>query len=129
MEEKETLKKHITEWRSERYAAQIRWSAVHHSCLFGSIICSVVAGAVIQVGPELSTFASVLTSIAAVLTGISASGGFERKWRSNRISRSKGDILLFDLDQENPDLEKICETFKEILEKHDLEVVGEANSE
>ena len=33
-------------WRNERYAAQRRWSAVHHTVLFGSIISSVLAVAI-----------------------------------------------------------------------------------
>jgi hypothetical protein len=43
--------------------------------------------------------------------------------KSSRINRTKGDILLIDLDEENPDFEKICEIY---CKKHNLEVAGEA---
>ena len=68
------------------------WSSAHHLSLFGSIICSILAGVQIQIfkNPDI---ASVLTAMAAVLTGIAASGGFERKWRSKRLSRSKADCI------------------------------------
>jgi len=124
-EVKEKLEKKIEDWRNERGSAQKRWSAVHHFCLFGSILCSVAAGTIIQISKDLSTLATTLTSIAAVLTAIAASGGFERKWRSNRLSRSKGDLLLIDLDTESPNLKKIRKGFKTAIEKHDLEVVGD----
>ena len=125
MEEKENLKTKITEWRDERYTAQKIWSGIHHTCLFGSILCSIAAGTVIQFSGDFSTLGTLLASLAAVLTGIAASGGFERKWRSNRLSRSKGDLLLLDLDIKTPDLQRIRKNFKAALEKHDLEIIAE----
>jgi hypothetical protein len=124
MEEKEHLKKSITDWRNARRAAQKRWSGVHHLSLFGSIICSVAATAQIQIFDH-PNFASLLTAVAAVLTGIAASGGFERKWRSNRLSRSKGDCLLIDVMSEDADLIEIKRQYKSAIEKHDLEIVGD----
>ena len=128
MEEKKRLKQSIINWRKERNSAQKMWSGVHHVSLFGSIICSIFAGAQIQIynNPNI---ASILTAIAAVLTGIAASGGFERKWRSNRLSRSKADCLLIDLDNEDVDLEKIKRTYKLAIEKHDLEIIGDKKEE
>ena len=41
-DQKKLLIDKIKQWRNERYAAQRRWSAVHHTVLFGSIISSVV---------------------------------------------------------------------------------------
>jgi hypothetical protein len=124
MEEKERLKQSITKWRKERNSAQKNWSGVHHASLFGSIACSVLAGAQIQFfhNPQIAT---MLTTIAAVLTAIAASGGFERKWRSNRLSRSKADCLLIDIESEEADLDEIKTQFKAAIEKHDLDVIGE----
>jgi hypothetical protein len=128
MEEKEQIRQSITVWRNARRAAQKRWSGVHHLSLFGSIICSVIATAQIQIFNH-SDIASLLTAIAAVLTGIAASGGFERKWRSNRLSRSKGDCLLIDIMSENADLNEIKRQYKLAIEKHDLEIVGDKNED
>lgn len=128
MEEKARLEELILQWRADRNAAQKRWSGVHHIALFGSIFCSVFAGAQIQVF-ENTGFATILTSIAAVLTGLASSGGFERKWRSNRLSRGKADCLLIDLDTADADLKKIRKQFKSAIEKHDLEIIGDAKEE
>ena len=46
--EKNKLEKSIREWRNERYLAQKQWSFVHHFSLFGSIVSSVMAGAILQ---------------------------------------------------------------------------------
>lgn len=128
MEEKKRLVESIIHWRKERNSAQKLWSFVHHFSLFGSIVCSIFAGAQIQIF-ENPNFATTLTTIAAVLTGIAASGGFERKWRSNRLSRSKADCLLIDLDGDNIDLDKIKNIYKSAIEKHDLEIIGDKKEE
>lgn len=117
------LVERISAWREQRYKAQKLWSLVHHLALFGSVISSVIAGTLIQL--EYSGMAMVGTTIAAVLSGIAASGGFERKWRSNRISRSHADCLLVELDRQDVDLASVRQRFIAAIEKHDLEVVGE----
>ena len=121
------LTEKIDTWRKKRNLAQTSWSFVHHFALFGSIISSVVAGALIQY--ELTTWATVSTTIAAALTGIASSGGFERKWKSNRLSRSRADCLLLELDNEENDINGIRVKFEKTIEKHDLEVVGDKNEE
>jgi hypothetical protein len=125
--EKDELKKKITLWRDKRGAAQKRWSFVHHFALFGSIFCSVFAGAQIQFFDN-SDWATLLTSVAAVLTGVAASGGFERKWISNRLSRSKADRLLIDMIDQKFNEKEIREKFKVVIELHDLEIVGEKSN-
>lgn len=97
MDARQELKKKIIDWSTKRKWAQKGWSFVLHISLFGSIGCSLAAGAIIQfsngVDPVFDLkWAPFLTTTAAVLTGITTSGGFERKWRSNRLSRSKADI-------------------------------------
>lgn len=117
------LKDSINDWKSQRYDGQRHWSFVHHVMLFGSIICSLLAGAFIQL--EYSVAALVFTTLAAVLTGIASSGGFERKWRSNRISRSRADCLLLEIENEGVDLDSIRKKLAIAIEKHDLEIVGD----
>jgi len=72
---------------------------------------------------DLVGLSSVLTSMAAVLTSLAAAGGFERKWRSNRLSRSRVDCLLIDIDAENPNLPDLIDQLKDIIIKHDQEIV------
>lgn len=70
------------------------WSFVHHSALFISIISSAAAAII----PQLKGFdedsqkniASILAALSALLLALSAAGGFERKWRANRIAN--GDV-------------------------------------
>jgi hypothetical protein len=123
-EEKERVKESIKGWQKARNKAQKRWNGVHHLSLFGSIVCSIIAVAQIQIFNH-PDFASVLTAIAAALTGIASSGGFERKWRSNRLSRSKADCLLIDIDCEDANLKEIRKQYKSAIEKHDLDIVGD----
>ena len=127
MSDKETLKNIILVWRDKRYTEQKCWSFAHHFSMFGSIISSIFAGVVIQ-SAENPVFATFLTSVAAVLTGIASSGGFERKWRSNRLGRSAADRLLLDLDCGETDLILIKDQYKALIEKHDFEIVGEPNN-
>lgn len=124
--DKESLTTEITRWRNDFKTGQYWWSVAHHSALFGSIACSISAGAVLQLTGENHTgAATILTSLAAALTGIATSGGFARKWRTNRLSRSRMDLLLIDLETDTPDLNKITQRFKEIVSQHDSEVVDE----
>ncbi|AHK17495.1 MAG: hypothetical protein VB954_04130 [Thalassolituus sp.] len=120
---KNRLIERISQWRDERYHAQRRWSFAHHLVLFGSIIASVLAGTLIQI--NMTQHASLLTTLAAVLTAIAASGGFERKWKSNRLSRSRADRMLLALDDDEADLHDVRAQLAQAIEKHDMEVVGE----
>ena len=72
---------------------------------------------------DLVGLSSVLTSMAAVLTSLAAAGGFERKWRSNRLSRSRVDCLLIDIEAETPDIPDLAKQLKDIIIKHDQEIV------
>lgn len=118
------LKHEAIKWRDWFNRGQRNWSAAHHGAVFSSILCSVAAGAVLQMKDvDLIGLATVLTSVAAALTSLSASGGFERKWRSNRLSRSRVDSLLIDLEAESPDIRDIANQLKDIIARHDLEIV------
>ncbi len=124
--DKQLLTQEAVGWRNQFYKGQRLWSVVHHTCLFGSIICSVAAGALLQIYKDnAKIWSTILTTIAAVLTAIAASGGFDRKWRSNRLSRSCMDVLLIDLEGDNPNLDSIRDSLKDVIKKHDLEIVAE----
>lgn len=124
--DKNTFKYEATKWHAWFYKGQKNWSVIHHATVFGSIICSVSAGALLQVkGPDMTGFATILTSIAAALTSLGVSGGFERKWRSNRLSRSLVDGLLIDIEAESPDINDLADQLKDIIARHDQEIVKE----
>ena len=127
--DKSSLMKIVTHWRDDFKKGQQWWSVAHHGALFSSIACSIGAGAVLELGKDHQTgFAMVLTSLAAALTGIAASGGFARKWRSNRLSRSRLDILLIDIQIDSADIGSLTGRLKGILSAHDIEIVGDKGS-
>jgi len=122
--EKDMLKQEAAKWREWFEKGQKNWSFAHHSTIFGSIICSVTAGALLQItDPDLKGYSAVLTSIAAALTSLAAAGGFERKWKSNRLSRSRVDGLLIDIEATTPNVSDLANQLKDIIAKHDDEIV------
>lgn len=120
---KTELKERCRVWQHHYFKGQKWWSFAHHVSLFGSIICSIAAGAFIQASSEYKVVASTLTAVAAALTGMAAAGGFSRKWRSNRISRSRVDGILIDLENEGSDVLALSDELKSIIVAHDQEVV------
>jgi hypothetical protein len=123
--DKSTFKQLATTWHDWFMRGQKNWSIAYHSTIFGSIICSVVAGGLLQINDLDPGFASVLTSIAAALTSLAAAGRFERKWRSNRLSRSRVDGLLIDIEGDAPNVAELANQLKDIIAKHDQEIVKE----
>lgn len=73
--------------------------------------------------------AALLTSCAAALSSISAAGGFQRKWRSNRLSRSKVDGLLLDIEMDDASIPDLARQLKEIIAEHDREVVNDESKD
>lgn len=120
--EKSALKEHCEKWQSRYFQGQKAWSAVHHISVFGSVVCSIAAGALIQ-ADQYKITATTLTAIAAALTGMAAAGGFARKWRSNRMSRSRIDGILLDLEDDSCDVRELAGQLKTVIYQHDLEVV------
>jgi len=103
------------------------WSFVHHSALFISIISSAAAAII----PQLKGFdpdsqknlASILAALAALLLALSAAGGFERKWRANRIANGDVRRLETRLIARTPttiDLDEL----NRIEETQDKEIIG-----
>jgi hypothetical protein len=120
------LKEEADRWRNHFMRGQKNWSVAHHLTVFGSIVCSVTAGGLLQVtSVDLKGVSAVLTSIAAALTSLAAAGGFERKWRSNRLSRGRIDGLLIDLQADMPKLGELADRLKDIIMQHDQDVVNE----
>jgi hypothetical protein len=130
--DKEAFKQEATKWRNWFHSGQRNWSVAHHFTVFGSIVSSVVAGGLLQVkSPDLNLAgaSAVLTSIAAALTSLAAAGGFDRKWRSNRLSRGYVDGLLLDAEADSPNIPDLINQLKDIIAKHDQEIVREEPKE
>ncbi|MGX0889408.1 hypothetical protein AB7M22_001416 [Pseudomonas sp. ADAK2 TE3594] len=116
-----SLKTQCEALRSNFLTGQKAWSAAHHAVTFGGILCSL--GAIIFIQIQAPTWATLSTALAASLAGMATAGGFERKWRRNRISRSKIDGLLIDLGDESVDLHSAAAELKNIILQHDEGIV------
>jgi hypothetical protein len=129
--EADEVRAELKKWHDHFQAGSRAWSLAHHITAYGAAILSVAVGFITQ-RPEAWTFLGVgkndlstgLALLAAVLATVAATGGFERKWHSNRLSRSKVDLLRLDLIDPKPDLQAIRVELKQIIMIHDRAVMG-----
>ena len=119
--DKASIKQELIKWRKFYHNGQRCWSVAYYGAVYASIASSVIATIFLQSDHE--QFATIFTTAAAALTSLSVSGGFERKWRSNRLSRCRMDLLLLDIESNAPDLDNIISQIKETISKHDAEIV------
>lgn len=123
------LKQEATKWRDWFYKGQRGWSAAHHISVYGAILFSIVAGGLLQISSVPVGWATLLTSCAAAFSSIAAAGGFQRKWRTNRLSRSKVDGLLIDIEADDASISALASQLKEIIAEHDREVVKDESKD
>lgn len=120
----------IDYWHRRWALGQRAWSLAHHGALFGASVLSVGVGFIVQLKSELLTalpnqsLSTFLAFLAAALSAVAGGGGFERKWRANRISRARLDGLRLDLSEPGADLGQMRKQLKEIIRLHDEEVLG-----
>jgi len=100
------------------------WSGVHHGFLFGGAIFSALAAILLQSYPEQTLVPTVLAGCAALATTIAGSGGFERKWKANRLIKVRLSQLNIDLLNPNATPDAISQALKEIYEIRYYGVVG-----
>lgn len=104
------------------------WSTAHHGSLFLAALLSVAAALLLKLESlqELQTradIAAILAAVAGLLGTIAATGGFQRKWRANRLSRGRISQLQIDLTDAGADLTAIRAELKSILTAHDNSIV------
>jgi hypothetical protein len=107
------------------------WSLAHHGVLFGSAIASASAAVIVQlqdvpirVPLSPTDLSTLLAALAALLATTAAVGGFERKWRANRVSRTRMELLRERLEANVIDIEKALDEYSCILNKHDAAIGG-----
>ncbi len=130
-EERISLGKEVKYWLKRWRFGQSVWSLAHHVSLFGAATMSVAIGFIVQLKTPLlaggdETLSTSLAFGAAVLSALAAAGGFERKWRANRLSRGRLDELRIDFMADGADLHRLRERLKSIIRMHDQEVLGGA---
>src|SRR5262245_4858044 len=100
-DERSLLEARITrEYKSEILWTKF-WSFVHHGFLFAAAILSSCAAIVIELGFQIVGLDSkrsgaMLAAVSALASALAATGGFQRKWRTNRRTRGRLRTLLTD---------------------------------
>ena len=101
---------------------------IYHGCLFTSVIASSVATLFLKLdflkNTNQSDIAASLALLAAILTAITAEGGFNRKWRANRVSRSRTEQLRTLTSDPAMDGKEIRQRLNEIIRQHDEVIIG-----
>ena len=130
--ERDVLTNYVaSELRSETLWTKL-WSAVHHGLTFGAAILSASAALLLQLKSLSVTetgradAAAALAAIASVIGVISASGGFSKKWRANRLTKGTLQQSQIDLMDPNCDLAQVRAAQKEMWRVHHLAIAGEA---
>jgi len=108
------------------------WSFVHHTTLFGSAALSASAAIIIKIPPILAgsnigaeNMAAILAVIAALMGTIGGVGGFQRKWKTNRRTKSSFEQLELDFLSEKIDPESIIDKIQKIIKTHHDGIIGE----
>ena len=129
--ERESLVRYVdTELRAETLWTKL-WSTVHHGFAFGAAVLSAAAALLLQLKSldlaeaARADAAAALAAIASLVGVISASGGFAKKWRANRITKGTLEQLQIELMDPTCDLGKIRAALKEMKRVHHLAIVGE----
>ncbi len=131
MEEKpKYLKEELTKYYKWFNKGTRSWSFAYHLCLYTSIISTLLIGFISQMnevwflGINKDVIISFFAFLSAVLTGIIAKGGLDRKWKSNRINRGKVDCLRLELISGDKKTPELISELKTIITDHDKVIVG-----
>ena len=110
------------------------WSVVHHWSLGLSGFFSAMAAVVLKINSFKDAFPAVyenrddvvagLAALATLITMLAASGGFGRKWQTNRMSRGRVERLKIALTDPAANAAEIRSELQDIIKKHDEAIVG-----
>ena len=132
-DQKAQLSQEIGAFVRRHHRGQRLWSFAHHLSTFGAGIISLVVASITQVQslpaswPSKNTTLGVLSLIAAVLTFLATRGAFERKWRTNRKTRTALEILRIKANAPNADDGMLRSILETILTEHENGMVGHVN--
>jgi hypothetical protein len=110
------------------------WSLLHHGSLFLAAVLSAAAALVLQLNSlnwtadTKADVAAILAASAAVMGVISTAGGFGKKWRTNRLTKSKLQQLSVYLMSPSCDLEKVEQELIGMVKVHHEGIVSSESS-
>lgn len=120
---------HPVEQRAEAFRRRVAigqraWSFLYHGSAIGAAVIAAVTTLLVTVEAGV-LWEGIAAGAATVLSGIIATGQPQKKWRLNRLSRSKVDILLGEIrEAEDPKFEAIRKRLDKIIRDHDEGIVG-----
>lgn len=108
-----------------------KWSLIHQTSLYASAILSASAAFVLQLNVLKDHYpnaridiSAALAFLAAIITTITASGNFQRRYRANRIAKSGILILLNKISNPNADIDAIDKDYERIIRERTDELLG-----
>lgn len=125
----DSFKTELNKWQTWFSRGTKQWGFAYHFCLYGTVILTLLVGFLTQIGVDAfysdKKFIAALSFLATLFSTLIAKGGFDRKWRINRINKGKIDNLNLDLLEDNADYKKALDELKKIITEHNLVIIGE----
>ena len=122
MMDKEALRQEALKWRNWFGKGQRLWSFAHHTAILGRFCAAWWWAGCCRCRTRPEGLLHGVDLGGAALSSLAAAGGFERKWKSNRLSRSRVDGLLIDIEAGTYSMSELACQLKEIISKHDLDI-------
>ncbi|MCJ2131307.1 hypothetical protein [Methylobacterium sp. E-045] len=105
------------------------WSTMFHLAFGISTITGVVVAAIAGkdtqfYGVKLSDYIPLIALSGSILAAVGVFGGFERKWKANRITRNELDILYLKIKAGDSPSKEI-ENYIDIVRTHDAAILND----
>lgn len=126
----EQLASEITKRRKQADRGCRAWSTAFHlafgiSTISGVVVAAIAGKNISVCGINLSDYVPLIALLGSILSAAGVFGGFERKWKANRITRNELDILSLKIAAgENPS-DKVQE-YIDIVRTHDAAILNDS---
>jgi hypothetical protein len=128
-EERAFLENEIERKRNSYNRQSVIWGILYHTSMYISAILSLAAALALKLDslqdwPFQKDFSAIAAGFAGIIIILTVAGGFHRKWRVSRASRSNIEQLAIDFSRHDANIYDISNRLKEILSKHEERIVG-----
>jgi len=128
-DERDRIQKLIGE-RAEWYQTGSRWWSCAHHCsvfipaIFGAKAVLFLKLDLLKSGPHATDISALLAGLAALVTTVSAAGGFHTKWLTNRRSRGNLEAVKIYFAGTNASAEETLRRLTSINEEHETGILS-----
>lgn len=127
-EERDRIQKLIDERTRWYHTGSRWWSCAHHCSLFIPAIFGAAAVLFLKLDmlksvPHATDISALLAGLAALVTTISAAGGFHAKWLTNRRSRGNLEAVKIYFAGTNASAEETLRRLTAINEEHEAGIL------